>query len=131
MHVGPRGGKSVHALRSRMSALRIHTKPSFNYPNNDLSDEGFILASRYIGGRDIVEEFMPCGIWPLAAGVDFEHVKVRETSVLKLKVPLPKFPLRRQEDEDNTELLVRIEQEARVIMGNYTHTEHEACIASL
>jgi hypothetical protein len=28
-----------------------------------------------------VEEFVSCGVWPLAAGVDFEHVKVDLTLV--------------------------------------------------
>jgi hypothetical protein len=39
-----------------------------------------------------VEVFISCVIWPLSAGVDFEHVKVDLTLVLQLKVPLPNFP---------------------------------------
>jgi hypothetical protein len=114
-----------------MSALKFHMKPSFNCPDDDLSDRAFVWASKYIDGRDAMEEFVPCGVWPLVAGVNFERVKVRETSVLKLKAPLPKFPLRREDDEDDTEFLVRVEQEARVIMGSYTHMEHKACITGL
>jgi hypothetical protein len=114
-----------------MCALKFHTKPSFNCLDEDLSDGAFVWASKCITGQDAVEEFVSCGVWPLAAGVDFEHVKVGETPVSKLKVPLPRFPLCRQDDEDDTELLARVEQEARVIVNSYMHTEHKACIAGL
>jgi hypothetical protein len=131
MHVCPRGGKYVHALRSHMSTLKFDMKPSFNCPDDDLSDRAFVWASKCINGRDAVEEFVPCVAWPQAASVDFEHEIVGEMPVSKLKVPLPRFSLRRQDDEDDTELLARVQQEARVIMGSYTHTEHKACIAGL
>jgi hypothetical protein len=78
-----------------------------------------------------VEEFVSCGVWLLSASVDFEHVKVDLTSVSWLKVPLPRFPLFHKDGEDDTRLLVRVKQEARNIIDNYTCTEHEACIASL
>jgi hypothetical protein len=111
------------------STLFAHT--SFNYPYDDLSNRVFVWASKCIGGLHAVEEFVSCGVWPLAAGVDFEDMKVGEMLVLKLKVPLPRFPLHRKNDEDDTEFLARVEQEARVIVGSYTCTEHEACIAGL
>jgi hypothetical protein len=38
-------------------------------------------------------EFVSCSVWPLAVGIDFEHMKVEETLVLKLKVPCPNFPI--------------------------------------
>jgi hypothetical protein len=114
-----------------MSALKFHTKPSFNCPDDDLSDSAFVWASKSIGGRDAVEEFISCGVWPLAAGIDFEQVKIGETPISKLNVPLPRFPLRHEDDEDDIVFLVRVEQEARVIVGSYMGTEHEACIDSL
>jgi uncharacterized protein YbaP (TraB family) len=52
------------------------------------------------------------------------------TPASSLKVLLPNFPLSR-EGEDDVQLLARVEQEARNIVGGYTHTKHEACIASL
>jgi hypothetical protein len=89
----PTGGESVHALHSHMSALRFHTKPPFDCPGDDLSDVAFIQASQCIGGRDAVEEFVSCGVWPLAAGVNFEQVKVGVTPVSKLKVPSTQISL--------------------------------------
>jgi hypothetical protein len=78
-----------------------------------------------------VEEFVSCGVWPLAVGVDFEQVKVGEMLVSKLKVSLPIFPLCREDGEDDVQFLVRVDQEARVTVGRYTCTKHEACVAGL
>jgi hypothetical protein len=41
LHVCPRGGKSIHALRSHMSALNFHTKPSIEDSGEDLSYDAF------------------------------------------------------------------------------------------
>jgi hypothetical protein len=123
----PRGAKTAHAHRSHMSALNFRMKPSVQ----DLSDDSFIWACKNIGGRDAVEEFISCGVWPLSAGVSFEHVKVGLTPASQLKVPLPHFSLLHEDGEDDPQLLVRVKQEARNIVGSYTHAEHEACITSL
>jgi hypothetical protein len=88
--------------------------PSIENSGEDLSDDAFIWASRNIGGRDALEEFVSCGIWPLAGDVSFKHVKVGLTPVSKLKVPLPIFPLSHEdEEEDDARFLARVEQEAR------------------
>jgi hypothetical protein len=78
-----------------------------------------------------VEEFVSCGVWPLSAGVDFEHVKVDLTLISQLKVPLPRFPLFHEDGDDGSHLLVRVEQEARNIVGSYMRAEHKGCITSL
>jgi hypothetical protein len=74
---------------------------------------------------------MSWGVWPLSAGIDFEHVKVDLTLISQLKVPLPNFCLCHEDEEDDVQFPVRVEQEARNIMGGYTSAEHEACIVSL
>jgi hypothetical protein len=130
LHPCTRGGKTVHALRSHRSALNFHTKPSVQDFVEDLSDDAFVWACKNIRGRGAVEEFVSCGIWPLSVGLDFEHVKVGLIPASQLKVPLPNFPLS-HEGEHDVQLLARVKQEARNIVGSYTHTEHEACIASL
>jgi hypothetical protein len=131
LHICRQGGKSVHAPRSHMSTLRFRTKPSYDCSSKELGDDTFIWSSKCIGGRDIVEEFMSCGVWPLATDVNFEQVKDDLTPILKLKVSLPRFPLSREDEEDDVKFLARVEQEVRVIVGSYTRTEHEACIAGL
>jgi hypothetical protein len=56
-----------------------------------------------------MEEFVSCGIWLLATSVSFEHVKVHFTPVSKLKVHLPRVPLSREDEEDDTHFLERVE----------------------
>jgi hypothetical protein len=106
-------------------------KPSVQDSVEHLNDDAFILACKNIGGRDIVEEFVSCGVWPLSIGVDFVLVKVDLTPFSQHNVPLPNFPLSHEDGEDDVQLLARVEQEDRNIMGGYTHTEYEAYIASL
>jgi hypothetical protein len=114
-----------------MSALKFRMKPSYDCFGKVLSDNAFVWASKCIGGRHAVEEFVSCGVRPLAAGVNFEQVKVSLTPISKLKVPLPRFLLSHEDDVDGVKFLARVEQEARVIVGSYTRTEHKACIAGL
>jgi hypothetical protein len=58
-------------------------------------------------------------------------VLVGVTPILKLKVPLPSFVAFHKDDEDDVKFLVRVESDARVIMGSYTHLEHDTCTAGL
>jgi hypothetical protein len=131
LHPCPHDGKTVHALRSHMSTLNFHTKPISSDTAQDLNDDAFVWVSKNIGGQDAVEECLPCGVWPLFAGVDFEHVKVDFTPVLRLKIPLPNFPLCCEGEKDDVRFLARVEQEARNIVGGNTRVEHESCLASI
>jgi hypothetical protein len=53
------------------------------------------------------------------------------TLVSNLKVPLPRFSLSREDQDDDTSFLARVEQEARNIVGSYMRGDHEACVAGL
>jgi hypothetical protein len=81
LRVCPRGATTVHTLRSHISTLNFCMKPSVQDSVQDLSDDAFIWACKNIGGQDVVEEFVSCGVWPLSASVDFEQVKVDLTPV--------------------------------------------------
>jgi hypothetical protein len=48
----------MHGLRSHMSGLRYCTEPLFDCPDDDLSDDAFVWTSKFIGARDVVEEFV-------------------------------------------------------------------------
>jgi hypothetical protein len=78
-----------------------------------------------------VEEFVACGMHPLAAGIGFDKVGTLVTPVSKLIVPLPKFVVVHNDDEDDVQFLARVELEAEGIVSSYTLPEHEACIMSL
>jgi hypothetical protein len=114
----------MHTLHSHMSCLNFWMKPSFDCVDDDLSNGAFIWASKHIGGRDVMEEFIACNVWPLVVGISFEQVKVDVTPVSKLKVLLPRFVVAH---EDDAKFLARVEKEPRVLVGSYTCPEHEAC----
>jgi hypothetical protein len=97
-----------------MRYLNFLMKPSFNCGEDDLNDSAFIWASKHIRGWEAVEEFIACDVWSLASGVSFKWVKVGLTPVSKLKVPLPRFAVVREDDEDNVKFLARVEKSARV-----------------
>jgi hypothetical protein len=106
LHLFQQRGKCIHARRLHMSTIKFCTKPSYDCSGEDLSDGAFVWASKCIGGRDAVEEFMSCGVWPLATAVNFEQVRVSLTPISKLKVPLLRFPL---SHEDDVKFLARVE----------------------
>jgi hypothetical protein len=69
-------------------------------------------------------------MYPLVAGAGFDRVATRTTPASKLKVPLPKFlAVRKDDNEDDVQFLVRVELEAEGIVGSYTKPEHDACLA--
>jgi hypothetical protein len=91
VHVCPQGGESVHVLHSHMSVLELLMEPPINRPDSDSRDVAFVKAASAIGGRDAVEEYLACGLYPLSASISFEGVTEGVTPVLWVKLPLPKF----------------------------------------
>jgi hypothetical protein len=55
-----------------MMALLNHlTMALSNYGLEDANFVAFVEATSIIGGRDIVEEFLACGLWPLSENFGF------------------------------------------------------------
>jgi hypothetical protein len=131
VHVCSQGGKAAHALRSHMCSLDFHTTPPFDCADDDSGDIAFVRATKFIVGRDVIEEFLACGVYPLAANVGFDRVVAGVTPVSKLKMPPPKFVAACKHDEDDIYFLVRIELDTEGIVASYTRVEHNACITSL
>jgi hypothetical protein len=120
----------VHILRSYMCSLEFRTEPPFDCVDDDSWDVAFVQMTKFIGGRDAVEEFIACIMYPLAANVGFDRVATRTTPISKLKVLLPNFIVVRKDDnEDDVQFLVRVELEEEGIVGIYTKAEHDACLA--
>jgi hypothetical protein len=129
-HLYEQGGKTVHIMRSYMCRLEFRTEPPFDCADDDSRDVAFVQTTKFIGGRDAVEEFIACGMYPLVADAGFDRVATRTTPASKLKVPLPKFlAVRKDDNEDDVQFLVRVELEAEGIVGSYTKPEHDACLA--
>jgi hypothetical protein len=78
-----------------------------------------------------VEEFVACGVYPLAAGVSFDQVLVGVAPVSKLKMPIAKFVAARKDNNDDINFLAWVELDAKEIVGSYTCLEHDACIAGV
>jgi hypothetical protein len=118
-------------LHLHMCSLDFRTGPPFDCSGDDSWDATYVRATKFIRGRDAVEEFVACGIHPLVASVGFDKVGTLMTPVSKLKVPLSKFAAVRKDDEDDVQILARVELEAEGIVGSYTHPEREAGVMNL
>jgi hypothetical protein len=63
-----------------MSALDYTVEPEVDYPDSDANVTAFVWATATIGGRDAVEEFLACGMYPLASSFSFLDVAVGTTA---------------------------------------------------
>jgi hypothetical protein len=82
-------GKEKYPLRSMMTPLNHLMDAVFECSTEDVNMVAFAEATSIIGGRDVVEEFLACGIWPLSKSCEFE-VERKETPLPKVIVPMPK-----------------------------------------
>jgi hypothetical protein len=64
-----------------MTGLDLVTELTFECPENDASDAAFVKATRFIGGRDAIEEYMACRFFPLSTNFGFGEVIDGETPV--------------------------------------------------
>jgi hypothetical protein len=98
---GPGRGKGIYALCSYMTGLDFLMESPFECAEDDADDVAFVKATLSIGGRDDVEEYMACMLFPLSKSFGLGEVANGETLVLKLTLPLPKFPVARLPGETN------------------------------
>jgi hypothetical protein len=59
-------GKWNYTLRSMMTQRNYSMDASFECGPGDVDVAIFVEVALLIGGRDTVEEFLACGIWPLS-----------------------------------------------------------------
>jgi hypothetical protein len=57
--------------------------PQFKLKKGDVNKDVVHRASKISSGRDLVEEFIVCGVWPLAHGWDVGEVRLRPMPFLK------------------------------------------------
>jgi hypothetical protein len=67
-----------------MSMLDYAVEPEVECLDNDPNDTEFIQASTTIGGRNAIEEYLACKMYPLAVGFGFESVPLGMTLLLKV-----------------------------------------------
>jgi hypothetical protein len=68
-------GKGVFVLHSDMSELYFAMEPSFEHADDDAGKVMFVSATCSIGGRDAVDEYLACGLFPLSAGFGIREIK--------------------------------------------------------
>jgi hypothetical protein len=110
-----------------MTRLDFMMEPSFKCPDDDAGDVALIKAARTSGGRDTVEKYMACGIFPLSASFNLGEIADRETLVSKLAVPLQEFPVARCLKEANHGFRVKVELVAANIVGPHLEPGFEVC----
>jgi hypothetical protein len=52
--------------------------PKFKLKKGDVNEDALCRASKMSSDRDLVEEFIACGVWPLGHGWDVGEVKLRQ-----------------------------------------------------
>jgi hypothetical protein len=85
----------------------------------------FIEATSLIGGRDVVEEFLSSGLWPLGQQFGFQ-VERKESPLSNVLVPMPQITAVIREREPEDKFVVCIEDVANELVGRYNITEHNA-----
>jgi hypothetical protein len=129
-HCSFEGGKSVHILHSRMSALDCMVDSKVKCSDDDPNDAAFIRVTTTIEDRDTVEEFMACKVFPLASGFGFKDVPVGMTLVSKARTSLPLFTIESVSTEDASRVLVEVETEAERFLGNFRPREYDEVMAT-
>jgi hypothetical protein len=118
-------GKGKYPLRSTMTPLDHLTDATFECSPEDVNVVAFAKVTSIIGGHDVVEEFLACGIWPLSKSYEFE-VERKETPLSKVMVPIPKVTPTIGKQESEAIFKAWIATAANLLVGNYGFTEHNA-----
>jgi hypothetical protein len=111
-----------------MSEINLMMEPPFECPDDENGDAAFVKATRTIDGRDVMEEYMACGLFSLSVSFSLGEVADGVMHVLKLSPPVPDFRVTRLPKEANDGIRARVELDAVDVMGRYTHGEHKVCV---
>jgi hypothetical protein len=87
-------------------------------PDSDINNAAFVCMTTMIGGHDVVEEFLTCGMYPLLAGFSFKNVTTGMTAMSNVKVPLPVFPMEMILVESPDCFLSKVEIDAERILSS-------------
>jgi hypothetical protein len=82
-------GMGRYPLRLIMALLNYLSDVSFECGPGDANVAAFTEAVSIIGGHDVVDKFLACGIWLLIEKCDYE-VETKETPLSKVVVPMLK-----------------------------------------
>jgi hypothetical protein len=91
----------------------------------DADFAAFVQATSLIGGRDVVEEFLASGLWPLGRCFGFA-VEMKESPLSRMTVPMPQVTTAIRERESGARFVACIEKAANELVGRYNLAEHKA-----
>jgi hypothetical protein len=93
--------------------------PHFKVKKGDRNEEALRYAAQLSSSRDLVVEFVACGMWPLAYGWDLGEVRPRRMPTLGDKtVRSPGFAINLW-GQDAAAFVREVESEAFKIVGKY------------
>jgi hypothetical protein len=102
-----------------MGELDYAIEPEVECPDNDPNDVAFVRVTAAISGRDAVEEYTSCKIFPLAASFDFKSVPPGMTPVSRVETPLSLFAMGTIAAEYADYFLVEVETETEKVLGSF------------
>jgi hypothetical protein len=118
-------GARTYSLSSKMTKLDYKTEVPLSCGPEDADFVAFVEATSLIGGCDVVEEFLACGLWPLGQQFGFE-VETKESPLSKVLVPMPQVTAAIEEREAEAEFVSRIEDATNELVGRYNLTKHNS-----
>jgi hypothetical protein len=74
----------VYAFRLSMAPLDFMTEPVFKCLDDDSGDIAIVHTTILIGGRNAIEEYLACGMFPLSASFDFVGITKSPISMVTL-----------------------------------------------
>jgi len=83
-----------------------------------------MTACQVCGGRDVVEEFLAAGIWPLSAGWAPRGFEQKRFAGMEYDLTSPVFGLRRPEGSSDEVIVAELEREASDILGPWNRKEY-------
>jgi hypothetical protein len=109
-----------------MGELDYAVEPEVECSDNDSNDAAFVRATATIGGRDAVEEYTACKIFPLAANFRFESMPLGTTPVSRVETPLLMFAMGTIAAEYADHFLAEVETETEKVLGSFGPREYDA-----
>jgi hypothetical protein len=99
-----------------MTKLDYLTKVPTSCGPEDTNFVAFIAETSLIGGRDVVKEFLGCGLWPLGQQFGFQ-VETKACPFSKLMVPIPQITASMGERESGAQFVACIEDAVNQLIG--------------
>jgi len=113
-------------LASDIEAFDHTYQPAYNKraPGFKPCVEAFMIACQVCGGKDVVEEFLAAGIWPLSAGWAPRGFERKRFAGMEYDLTSPVFGLRRPEGSSDEVIVAELEREASEILGPWNRKEY-------